>query len=104
MIAIDEISNEDVNRYFDDSGENVSYLAYQFEISAKQDTKKTARQNVEYIGKIIDKYLKGDKYRCLRRIGSFPKTPLISDNNVMVGFLRYECYLAIKTNTIYRRY
>ena len=51
-----------------------------------------------------DGYLKGEKYVCLRRIGDPAIAPLSSDNNVMTGYLRYECNLDIKTNTIYRRY
>lgn len=104
MVTISEMNNEDVNQYFDDSGENVSYLAYQIKINAEQSEKYTALQNVTRIGEIIDSYMKTDRYRCMRRVGDFSKTPMSSDNNIMVGYLRYECYLDIKTNTIYRRY
>ena len=103
MITIDEINNEDVQQYFDGT-ERISYLAYQFEINCEQSSTKTALQNVNYVGRLLDGYLKQDRYRCLRRIGDFAKSPLTSDNNVMVGYLRYECNLDVKTNTIYRRY
>ena len=103
MITIDEINNEDVQQYFDGT-ERISYLAYQFEINCEQSSTKTALQNVNYVGRLLDGYLKQDRYRCLRRIGDFAKSPLASDNNVMVGYLRYECNLDVKTNTIYRRY
>lgn len=103
MIAISEISNEDVSQYFDET-ERVSYLAYQIEINAEQDSTRTALQNVDFIGKIIDAYMKGERYRCLRRIGDFPKSPMASDNNVIVGFLRYDCNLDVTNNIIYRRY
>lgn len=103
MITIEEISNEDVEQYFEGS-ERVSYLAYQFEISCEQDLTRTAIQNVRYLMKLLDGYLKGEKYVCLRRIGDPAIAPLSSDNNVMTGYLRYECNLDIKTNTIYRRY
>ena len=103
MITIDEINNEDVQQYFDGT-ERISYLAYQFEINCEQSSTKTALQNVNYVGRLLDGYLQQDRYRCLRRIGDFAKSPLASDNNVMVGYLRYECDLDIKTNTIYRRY
>ena len=103
MITIDEINNEDVQQYFDGT-ERISYLAYQFEINCEQSSTKTALQNVNYVGRLLDGYLKQDRYRCLRRIGDFAKSPLASDNNVMVGYLRYECNLDIKNNTIYRRY
>lgn len=104
MITIAEINNEDVNQYYDDSGECVSYLAYQIEINAEQTESYTALQNVDRIGNIIDSYMKEDRYKCMRRIGDFAKSPMSSDNNIMVGYLRYECYVDIKTNTIYRRY
>lgn len=104
IIAISEISNEDVNRYYDDCGEAISYLGYQIEISAEQDEKYTALQNVDRIGRIVDKYMKQERYKAMRRIGDFPKAPMSSDNNVIVGYLRYECYLDIRKNIIYRRY
>ena len=104
MITIDEITNEDLQRYFDDKGENVSYLAYQFDISAEQDAVRTAVENITEIAKLLDSFLKGDRYRCLRRIGPLVKAPMSSDENVMTGYLRYECNLDIQNNTIYRRY
>lgn len=104
MVTIAEINNEDVNQYYDDSGECVSYVAYQIEIAAEQTEEYTALQNVERIANIIDSYMKGDRYKCMRRLGDVAKTPMASDDNVMIGYLRYECYVDIKTNTIYRRY
>lgn len=104
IITISEMNNEDVNQYFDDSGENISYLSYQIQINAEQSENYTALQNVTRIGEIIDSYMKTDKYRCMRRVGDFSKKPMSSDNNVIVGYLRYECYLDIKNNIIYRRY
>lgn len=102
-ITIEEIENEDNNRYFDET-ERVSNLCYQFTIHAEQSLDKTAIQNVRSIAKILDTYLKQPKYRCLRRIGSLIIKPMPSDNNVMLGYLRYDCSLEIDTNTIYRRY
>jgi hypothetical protein len=104
MITISEINNEDVNQYYDDSGECVSYLGYQIQINAEQTENKTALENAQIIGEIIDSYMKTDKYKCMRRIGDFTKAPMSSDNNIIIGYLRYECYLDINTNTIYRRY
>ncbi len=101
-ITIRELNNEDVSRYFDET-ENVSYIAVQFDIRAKQNETYTALQNVDIIGKILDLYFKQPKYRCLRRVGSFAKKPMTSDNNVIIGYLRYECNLDIKNNIIYRR-
>lgn len=104
MITIEEMVNEEVNQYTDDSGENISYLALQFEVSAKQSSTKTARENVEIIRDKVDSLMKNDTYRCLRRITSSPITPMKSDNNIMVGYLRYDCHVDIKRNVIYRRY
>ena len=104
MITIEELMNEEVNRYTDDSGENISYAAYQFEISAKQDKRFTAKENVVRIREIIDYLMKTDTYRCLRRISTPQIVPKKSDSNVMLGFLRYDCHIDIKKNIIYRRY
>lgn len=102
-ITIEEIENSDNTRYFDET-ERVTNLAYQFVIYAEQSTDKTAIQNVREIAGILDTYLKGPKYRCLRRIGSLAIAPMPSDNNVMLGYVRYNCCLERDTNTIYRRY
>lgn len=101
-IIISEINNEDLQQYFDGS-ERVSYLSYQFEIDSEQSLDKTAIQNVRYIMKLLDGYLKQERYRCLRRTGDPAIAPLPNDTNVIMGYLRYECNLDIKTNTIYRR-
>ena len=101
-ITIEEIQNEDNNRFFDET-ERVSNMAYQFAIYSEQSETKTAVQNVRAIAKIVDDYLKGPRYRCFRRLGSLAMAPQPSDNNVMVGYLRYECSLELDTNTIYRR-
>ena len=102
-ITIEELENEDNSKFFDET-ERVSDLGYQFAIYAEQSSTKTAVQNVREIANIIDSYLKGERYRCLRRIGSLVMLPLPTDNNVMVGYLRYDCSVEIDTNTIYRRY
>lgn len=104
MISIEELTNEEVNRYTDDSGENISALSYQFEISAKQTSTHTATENVDIIKGLVDSLMKNDTYRCLRRLGGSPTIPKKSDNNVMIGYLRYECYVDIKNHIIYRRY
>ena len=101
-IVISEIENEDNVRFFDET-ERVSNLCYQFSIYSEQSVDKTAVQNVREIANILDTYLKGVEYRCLRRIGSLAITPLPDDDNVIVGYLRYDCSLEINTNTIYRR-
>lgn len=102
-ITIEEIENEDNSQFFDET-ERVSNLGYQFAIYAEQSINKTAVQNVRTIANIIDTYLKEPRYRCLRRLGSLAMAPHPVDNNVIIGYLRYECSLELNTNTIYRRY
>lgn len=102
-ITIEEIENEDNQRYFDET-ERVTNLGYQFTIHAEQSRDKTAIQNVREIANILDSYLKEPRYRCLRRIGSLTIVPMNNDKNVMLGYLRYDCCVEVDTNTIYRRY
>lgn len=102
-ITIEEIENEDNDMFFDEA-ERVSNLGYQFAIYSEQSLDKTAIQNVRRIANLLDEYLKGPKYRCLRRMGSLAIVPMQSDDNVIIGYLRYECSVEINTNTIYRRY
>ena len=101
-ITIQEISNEDVNRYWDGK-ENVSYVAYQITIYAIQSETLTAEENVERLANILDTYMKQDRYKCMRRIGSLAIIPMVNDDNVITGNLRYEGYIELNTNTIYRR-
>lgn len=103
LLTIEEIENEDNARFFDET-ERITNLGYQFAIYAEQSLDKTAIQNVRAIAEILDKYLKGPRYRCLRRIGTPVIVPLQSDENVMIGYLRYDCCLEQDTHTIYRRY
>ncbi len=102
-IILEEIENSDATRYFDET-ERVSNLGYQFTIESQQSSDKTAIQNVRQIAEYLDNYLKGDRYRCLKRLGSLTMAPLPNDDNVIVGYLRYDCCVEIDTNTIYRRY
>lgn len=102
-IVIEEIENEDNATFFDET-ERVSNLGYQFAIYSEQSLDKTAVQNVRRIAELLDKYLKEPQYRCLRRMGSLAIVPMASDDNVIIGYLRYECSVEINTNTIYRRY
>lgn len=102
-ITIEEIENEDNQRYFDET-ERVTNVGYQFTIHAEQSRDKTAIQNVREIANILDTYLKEPRYRCLRRIGSLTIVPMNNDKNVMLGYLRYDCCIEVDTNTIYRRY
>lgn len=102
MIAISEIANEDVERYWEGS-QRINYLAYQIEISCEPTENHSALENVNRIKTILDFYMQEERYKCMRRLSGSPNIPLVTDNNIMVGFLRYECNLDIKTNTIYRR-
>lgn len=104
IITISELNNEDVLKYSNDSGEQVSYLSYQIRIDCEQTANHTALENLEIIGEMIDNLMKSERYWCMRRVGSFIKQPHYNDNNVMYGYLRYECNVDINTNTIYRRY
>lgn len=104
MITIREIANEEVTKYSDSEGENVSYLAYQIGINAEQSETRTAIENVRHISDLLDTYMKGDRYKAMRRVGSLSILPLGTDKNVVTGYLRYECHVDINTNTIYRRY
>lgn len=101
-ITLEELENEDNSLFFDET-ERVSNLGYQFTIHAEQSIDKTAVENVREIAVILDNYLKGPRYRCLRRMGSLAIAPSPSDENVILGYLRYECSVEINTNTIYRR-
>lgn len=103
LITLQEISNESVARFFDGDKDTISYLAYQITINATQTETLTAVECTKDIADIIIDYLQGDKYKCMRRIGSLAIMPLATDNNVITGTLRYECYVDSKTNTIYRR-
>lgn len=103
MITIEELNNQDEVKYRNDEGEQVDYLGYQIRIDSEETLNNSALDNVEIIGSIIDDYLKGERYWCLRRIGNFAKYPHQYDDNVMTGYLRYECNLDIHRNIIYRR-
>lgn len=104
LVALEKLSEEYVNRYWDGDKENVKYFAVQIGINATQDEKLSAIENVERIAYIIERYMQGDRYKCMRKIGDTAIIPMATDNNVMVGYLRYDCNIDINTNTIYRRY
>lgn len=103
VVTIDELNNEAVDRFFNDSGEQVTYVSYQIRIDCEQTEEHTAWENVDIMGNIIDEYMSGERYYCLRRIGNFAKYPMQNDDNVIVGYLRYEGNVDKNTNTIYRR-
>ena len=101
-IYIEEVLNIDNERYHDET-ERISTLSYIFTINATQSETLTASQNVRNIASLLDSYFKGDKYRCLCRIGGLVLKPLPVDDTVMTGYMTYTCDVNIDTNTIYRR-
>ena len=101
-IYIEEINNIDNERFHDET-EEVTTLGYIFTINATQGGDLSAIANVRAIANMLDTYLKGDKYRALRRVGGMPMKPLIGDDTVMTGYMTYDCDVEVKTNTIYRR-
>lgn len=103
MVTIEELDNNGVERYWDGDNENISYLAYQIDVYADETETLTARDNAKEIIDIIDNFMKGERYKCMRRIGTPPIVPLQTDDNIMIGHLRYECYLDINNHIIYRR-
>lgn len=103
VVTIDELNNEAVDKFFNDEGEQITYVSYQIRIDCEQTEEHTAWENVDIMGNIIDEYMSGERYYCLRRIGNFAKYPMQNDDNVIVGYLRYEGNVDKNTNTIYRR-
>lgn len=103
LITIEEISNTNTNKYWDGT-EFATDLVYQFSINCEQTETKTANENARIMADILDKYMQGERYNCLRRRGFTPPRPSISDPNVKTCYLRYDCSLVASQNTIYRRY
>lgn len=103
MTTIEKLDDNSVEKYWDGDNENVIYYACQIDVYAEETETLTAKENVQEIMNIIDGYMKGERYKCMRRIGTPPIVPLQTDENVMIGHLRYECYLDINNNIIYRR-
>ena len=102
LIEIQELDNEDVDRYYDGC-EHIVDVGYQFTILAEQTETLSAEENVRHIINIIKGYMRGERYHALRRMGSSPILSLNSDSNIMIGYMRYEGRIDIDTNTIYRR-
>lgn len=102
LVEIQEIDNMDVAQFYD-GDEHIVDVAYQFTILAEQTDVLSAERNVQNIINIIKEYMRGERYHALRRIGGSPIASLNSDNNVMIGYMRYEGRIDIDTNTIYRR-
>lgn len=103
MVTIEKIDDNGVERYWDGDNDNIIYYACQVEVYGDETESLTAKENVQEIIDIIDNYMKGERYKCMRRISTPPIVPLQTDDNIMIGYLRYECYLDIKNNIIYRR-
>lgn len=108
IIIVQELDNRDVDRFYD-GREHIVDVGYQFEIMADQSETKDAETNVKCIQNLIKKYLRGEKYHALQRVGASPIMPQYSsalekDGNIKIGFMRYIGRIDIDTNTIYRRY
>lgn len=102
LVEIQELMNEDVDKFYDGS-EHVVDVGYQFTIMAEQTETLSAERNVQNIINIIKNYMRGERYHSLRRLGGSPILSLPNDDNIMIGYMRYNGRIDIDTNTIYRR-
>lgn len=102
LVEIQELMNEDVDKFYDGS-EHVVDVGYQFTIMAEQTETLSAERNVQNIINIIKNYMRGERYHSLRRLGGSPMLSLPNDDNIMIGYMRYNGRIDIDTNTIYRR-
>lgn len=102
LVEIQELTNEDVDQFYDGE-EHVIDVGYQFTIMAEQTETLSAEKNVQNIINIIKDYMRGERYHSLRRLGGSPILALTNDNNIMIGYMRYNGRIDIDTNTIYRR-
>lgn len=102
LVEIQELMNEDVDKFYDGS-EHVIDVGYQFTIMAEQTETLSAERNVQNIINIIKNYMRGERYHSLRRLGGSPILSLPNDDNIMIGYMRYNGRIDIDTNTIYRR-
>jgi hypothetical protein len=103
LVTIKEIDNTTTKQYWNGT-EFATSLAYQFTINCEQSVAHNANQNVKILQYIIDKYLQGERYYCLRRIAFSSPISSVDDPNIRTGMLRYDCNLVPEQNTIYRRY
>ena len=101
-VIIEELLNTDVQRFYDGT-EHVIDVGYQFTILAEQSATKDAKTNVRSIINIIKEYMRGIRYHALHRIDSSPDAALPDDNNIRIGYMRYEGRINIDENIIYRR-
>lgn len=102
LVEIQELTNEDVDQFYD-GAEHVIDVGYQFTIMAEQTEALSAERNVQNIINIIKNYMRGERYHSLRRLGGSPILSLTNDDNIMIGYMRYNGRIDIDTNTIYRR-
>ena len=101
-VIIEELTNTDVHRFYDGE-EHVIDVGYQFTILAEQTADKDAITNVRTSIDKIKKYMRGERYHALQRVGSSPDVPLPEDSNIRIGYMRYEGRINIDENIIYRR-
>lgn len=102
LLEIQELDNMDVHRFYD-GHEHVVDVGYQFTIMAEQTAELSAEQNVQRIINIVKQYMRGERYHALERLGGSPVLSLSDDNNIMIGYMRYQGRIDIDNNIIYRR-
>lgn len=102
LVIVRELSNSDSTRYFDGE-EHIVNVGYQIEIHADQTSEIDAATNVIYIQNLIKHYMRGERYKALKRIGPSPILAYGEDSNIKIGYMRYYGCINIDTHTIYRR-
>lgn len=105
-ITIEEIENMENETFceYDRNSEFATDLGYRIAISSEETEEKTANENIRILANIIKAFMRDEKYKALRRIGSVPILPNETDTNIKTGYLTYNCTRNNITNTLYRRY
>lgn len=101
-VIIQEIENTDNGRYYD-LKEHVVDVGYQFTILAEASYDDDAFTNVYKIMDLIKQYMRGERYHSLHRVGDTPITNHPNDDNIKIGYMRYNACIDIDNNIIYRR-
>ena len=102
LVLLYEIENSAVSKFYD-LQEHVVNISYQIIVFAKQTENYSAPDNVRNIMGIIRDYMRGEKYHALKRLGNTPITTKHDDENVRIGYMRYDGRINIDENIIYRR-
>lgn len=100
LITIEEIDNSENQRYSDNKGEQFSDLAYQINgyvrNSAKHSATELARTLVYEVNEVL-----GVKFK-MNRLSSPVLQNFISDANIKVISVRYDCVFDLTHNRIYK--